>query len=76
MFLIKNKIIYSKYFYFKVKAPLFYQIFDFDQTRIDLFDFDVGKCTSLPRQKLRLSFTSNFNYFLLKLILFSIWILN
>ncbi len=29
---------------FKSKAPLFIHITGFDETRIDLFDFDVGRC--------------------------------
>jgi len=28
----------------KAKAPLFIHITGFDETRIDLFDFDIGRC--------------------------------
>ena len=42
----------------KVKVPLYFQIYNFDKTIIDIQDFDVGRCTSLKREKITFNFTS------------------
>ncbi|RNA35759.1 EF-hand domain-containing D1 [Brachionus plicatilis] len=42
-----------------IKRPIYYHISNFDQTRIDIFDFDVSTCTSLKNQHLRFSLTSD-----------------
>ncbi|CAF0782404.1 unnamed protein product [Brachionus calyciflorus] len=41
------------------KAPIYFHVSNFDQTRIDLFDFDVSICENIPNQHIRFSITSD-----------------